>query len=82
LNQRSVRAEGFRTIRTNLQYVDVDQPPKAVVITSAIPSEGKSTSACNLAITLAQAGARVCLVEADLRKPRVADYLGIDGSVG
>lgn len=82
LNQRSVRAEGFRTIRTNLQYVDVDQPPKAVVITSAVPTEGKSTSACNLAITLAQAGARVCLVEADLRKPRVADYLGIDGSVG
>ena len=82
LNQQSGRAEGFRTVRTNLRYVDVDQPPKAVVVTSAIPSEGKSTSACNLAIALAQGGSKVCLVEADLRKPRVADYMGIEGSVG
>lgn len=82
LNQQSVRAEGFRTMRTNLQYVDVDEPPRAVVVTSALPSEGKTTTACNLAITLAQSGRKVCLVEADLRKPKVADYLGIDGGTG
>ncbi len=82
LDQTAVRAEAFRTIRTNLQYVDVDSPPRAVVVTSAVPSEGKTTSACNLAIAQAQAGLRVLLVEADLRRPRVADYLGIDGSLG
>lgn len=82
LNQQALRSESFRTIRTNLQYTDVDNPPKAVAITSSIPGEGKSTAACNLAITMAQAGLRVCLVEADLRRPRIAQYLGIDSSVG
>ncbi len=76
------RAEAFRSIRTNLQYVDVDNPPKTVVITSSLPSEGKSTTACNLAIALAQAGSKVLLMEADLRRPKVAEYLGVDGSKG
>lgn len=76
------RAEPFRTIRTNLRFVDVDDPPHTVVITSAIPGEGKTTTACNLAIALGRAGAKVLLVEGDLRRPQVADYLGIDGSVG
>ena len=55
------RAEAFRTIRTNLRYVDVDNPPRTVVITSSLPGEGKSTTACNLAIALAQAGSKVLL---------------------
>lgn len=76
------RAEAFRTIRTNLQYVDVDNPPRTVVITSSLPGEGKSTTACNLAIAVAQAGARVLLLEADLRRPMVSGYLGVDGSRG
>lgn len=78
----SPRSEAFRTIRTNLRYVDVDNPARAVVITSSVPGEGKSTTACNLAIALGQAGSRVLLMEADLRRPKVADYLGVDGSVG
>lgn len=76
------RAEAFRSIRTNLQYVDVDNPPKSVVITSSLPGEGKSTTACNLAIAVAQAGSKVLLLEADLRRPKVAEYLGVDGSRG
>ncbi len=76
------RAEAFRSIRTNLRYVDVDNPPKAVVITSSVPGEGKSTTACNLAIALAQAGSKVLLMEADLRRPKITEYLGVEGSVG
>jgi capsular exopolysaccharide synthesis family protein len=76
------RAESFRTLRTNLQFVDIDHPPRTVVITSAVSGEGKTTTACNLAITLAQAGIRVALVESDLRRPKVAEYLGVEGAVG
>lgn len=76
------RAEAFRQLRTNLQFVDVDQPPRIVVLTSALPGEGKSTTAANLAITLAQVGVKTVLVEGDLRRPRVVDYLGLEGAVG
>lgn len=74
--------EAFRSIRTNLQFVDVDRPPRQVVITSAIANEGKTTTACNLAITMAQAHMKVCLVEGDLRRPMAMDYLGIMGGIG
>ena len=76
------RAEAFRTLRTNLQFVDIDHPPRTVVITSAVSGEGKSTTACNLAITLAQAGIKVALVESDLRRPKISEYLGVEGAVG
>jgi capsular exopolysaccharide synthesis family protein len=76
------RAEAFRTIRTNLQFVDVDHPPRSLVVTSSVAGEGKSTTAVNLAITLAQGGRRVCLVDADMRRPRVAELLGVEGAVG
>jgi len=69
-------------LRTNLQFVQVDGPLRSLVMTSSVPREGKSTTTCNLAITLSQAGLRVCLVEADLRRPRAADYLGMIGAVG
>jgi receptor protein-tyrosine kinase len=82
LESRASRSEAFRTIRTNLQYVDVDHPPRAVAITSAVPNEGKTTTSINLAITMAQAGKRVVLVETDLRRPRASGYLGIESQVG
>jgi len=76
------RAEAFRTLRTNLQFADVDHPPRVIVITSPLPSEGKTTSACNLALTLAVGGASVILVDGDLRKPAVGRYLGISSAAG
>jgi capsular exopolysaccharide synthesis family protein len=69
-------------MRTTLQFVDVDQPPRVIVITSALASEGKTTTACNLAIALAQSSLRVCLVEADMRRPNASTLMGIDGSIG
>ncbi|WP_088942555.1 polysaccharide biosynthesis tyrosine autokinase [Rhodococcus sp. 1168] len=78
----SVSAEGFRELRTNLQFLEVDHPPRVIVVTSAVPAEGKTTVAVNLALALAEAGHRVVLVEGDLRRPRVSKYLGLIGSVG
>jgi capsular exopolysaccharide synthesis family protein len=79
---RNPRAESFRSLRTNLQFVDVDGDSRTFVVSSAGPGEGKSTTTANLAIALAETGARVALVDADLRLPRVADYMGIEGGVG
>jgi capsular exopolysaccharide synthesis family protein len=79
---RSVRAEAFRQLRTNLQYVDVDNPLKVLAVTSSIAGEGKSSTATNLAVSFAEAGAKVLLIEGDLRRPRVAEYLGIEGGIG
>ena len=78
----STRAEAFRQLRTNLQFVDAANHPRSIVITSSVPGEGKSTTTANLAITLAAAGSRTCLVEGDLRRPRVAQYMGLEGAVG
>lgn len=82
VDPRSPRAESFRTLRTNLQYLDVGRTERSFVVTSSIESEGKSTTGANLAIALADAGSRVLLVDADLRRPKVADYMGLDGTVG
>ena len=76
------RGEAFRTLRTNLRFADVDNPLRILAITSSVSGEGKSTTACNLALTIAETGATVVLIEADLRRPRVADYMGLEGAAG
>lgn len=78
----SARSEAYRAIRTNMQFVDVDNPPHLIAVTSAMPGEGKTTTAINLASALAEAGYRVCLIDADLRRPSVAKTLGLVGDVG
>ena len=75
-------AEDYRQLRTNLQFLSVDQPPKVIMISSALPSEGKTTMTINIALALADAGRKVVVVEADLRRPRVTRYLQLVGGVG
>jgi capsular exopolysaccharide synthesis family protein len=66
----------------SLAFADVDKPVSAVVVTSAMPGEGKSSVSVGLALSLAESMGRVLLIDADLRKPSVAEYTGLDGSVG
>jgi capsular exopolysaccharide synthesis family protein len=77
-----VRAEEFKQVRTSLRFLQADERHKVFVVTSAIPGEGKSVTAANLAITLAASGSAVCLVEADLRKPSLSNYFDLEGAVG
>jgi capsular exopolysaccharide synthesis family protein len=79
---QSPRAESFRQIRTNLQFAHVGHKSKALLVTSSLPGEGKSTTAINLAIAMAQAGQLVALVDADLRRPMVGEYLGLERNAG
>ncbi len=74
--------ESLRMLRTNLQFMNVDDPPRKIVVTSALPGEGKSTVAANLAGALADSGQHVVLIDGDLRRPTVADSVDVDGSVG
>lgn len=79
---QSPRAESFRQLRTNLQFANVSGRAKTVLVTSSLPGEGKSTTATNLSMALAQAGQTVCLVDADLRRPMVNEYLGLERNAG
>lgn len=78
----STIAEAFRKLRTNLQFLAVDNPPRVIVITSSTPSEGKSTTAINIALALAEAEHNVVLVDGDMRRPSLHKYLDLVGPVG
>jgi polysaccharide biosynthesis transport protein len=75
-------AESFRQLRTNLRFVDVDNEPRRIVVTSALAGEGKLTVSSNIARLVAQAGTPVLLIDADLRRPMIASTFEIDGAVG
>ena len=68
-NPKSLSAEVYRLLRTNLEYSPIDKSLKSIVVTSTEPGEGKSTVAGNLAIILGESGKKVILIDADLRKP-------------
>lgn len=75
-------AESFRRLRTNLQFLNVDDPPRVFVLASSVATEGKSVTAINLSLALAEAGDRVLLIEADLRRPLVVSYMSMRDEVG
>ena len=75
----SIRAEAFRQLRTNLSFIDAADPVGVLAVTSSVTGEGKSITAANLALVFAETGVKVLLVDADLRRSTIADYLGIEG---
>jgi receptor protein-tyrosine kinase len=75
-------AEAFRKLRTNLQFLAVDNPPRVIVVTSSMPNEGKTTTAINIALALAEAEHNVAIVDGDMRRPMLDKHLDLVGSVG
>ncbi len=81
-NPRSPVSEAYRTLRTNLEFSSLDKPIRSMVVTSAAPEEGKSTTLANLAVAIAQAGKKVILVDCDLRRPSLQKIFDARGAVG
>ncbi|MCX6601306.1 MAG: polysaccharide biosynthesis tyrosine autokinase [bacterium] len=79
---KSPVSEAYRSLRTNIQFADIDHPKHVLMITSAMSKEGKSTTAVNLAITLTQTGSRVLLVDSDLRRPTLHNFFAMDKTYG
>ncbi len=80
LGRYAARTESFRTLRTNVKYIIPNVPAKVISLTSALPGEGKSTTAINLSISMAQGGQRVLLIEGDMRRPKLTNYLNLPNS--
>jgi protein-tyrosine kinase len=81
-DSRSIIAEQFRTIRTNIKFSVPDTELKTILVTSSTPGEGKSTNAANLGVVFAQEGKKVLIVDADMRKPTLHHTFGIFNTVG
>lgn len=81
-NPNGIISEAFRGLATNLAFADVDETISSVVVTSALPGEGKSTVALGLALSMTERVPRVLLIDADLRRPSIAEYTQIEGEVG
>lgn len=79
---KSQAAEAYRTLRTNIQFAALDRPLRTIVITSTIPEEGKTTTAANFAVVAAQSGSRICLIDADLRRPTLNRVFGVTNDRG
>jgi receptor protein-tyrosine kinase len=79
---RSPVADAFRDLRVNVRFLEVADGPRALLVTSPMPKEGRTTTAINLALALAEAGHNVVVVDGDLRRPQIAQYLGLDGEAG
>jgi Mrp family chromosome partitioning ATPase len=76
------QAEGYRLLRTNLEFVNLNIQARSILVTSALEQEGKSTTAANLAVALARAGRRVALVDLDLRRPYLDKFFGLQDRAG
>lgn len=81
-NPRSPIAEAYRSLRTNLEFSSLDRPLKTLIVTSAGPEEGKSTTLANLAVTMALAGKQVILVDCDLRRPSLHRIFDVRNGAG
>jgi len=79
---KSIMAESFRRLRTNLQFKDAEREIKTIAVTSASPQEGKTIVSVNLAITMAQTGVKTLLIGSDMRKPMIARVFGVDKTPG
>jgi capsular exopolysaccharide synthesis family protein len=81
-SDRSATAEAFRDLRVNLKFLEVADGPRILAVVSAMPREGRTSTAVNLALALAESGYNVAVVDGDMRRPRVADYLGLSAQAG
>jgi len=79
---RSPQAEAYRSLRTNLEFSNLDKPLRSMLVSSTAPSEGKTTTLANLGVINAQAGKRVILLDCDLRRPKLHELLGVSNNVG